>query len=132
MLELWLISQLLQDKSNDVFQHDGAPPHTNNEVTTFLHRRLPQQWIGRGGGGSTSWPLQSPDLTPFDFFLWGFVKNEVYDLPVTITLKDLEIRKRAVFAKVISLYCKMFHSKLNIVLMCSGQQMEIILNLYTV
>jgi hypothetical protein len=43
--------QLLQDKPNVVFQHDGPPPHIHNEVTTFLNRLLPKRGIGRGGGG---------------------------------------------------------------------------------
>jgi hypothetical protein len=43
-----------------------------------------------GQGGSTYWPLQSPDLTPFDFFLWGFVKDEVHVLPMPITLNNLK------------------------------------------
>jgi len=43
MLESWLMSQLLQDKPNVVFQCDGAPPHIHNEVTTFLNRQLPEQ-----------------------------------------------------------------------------------------
>jgi len=43
------MTQLLQDESNVVFQHDGAPPHIHNEVTTFLNRQLSERWIGRGG-----------------------------------------------------------------------------------
>jgi hypothetical protein len=39
MLELWLMFQILEDKSN-VFQHDGAPPHIHSEVKTFLNRQL--------------------------------------------------------------------------------------------
>ncbi|CAD0200597.1 unnamed protein product [Chrysodeixis includens] len=35
-----------------------------------------QQWIGRFG--PVRWPPRSPDLTPMDFFLWGFVKGEVH------------------------------------------------------
>ncbi|MDA5927441.1 hypothetical protein M9999_15270, partial [Listeria monocytogenes] len=26
-----------------------------------------------------SWPPRSPDLTPMDFFLWGYLKAKVYD-----------------------------------------------------
>ena len=33
-------------------------------------------WIGRGG--PTSWPPRSPDVTPLDFFLWGYVKTKVF------------------------------------------------------
>jgi hypothetical protein len=28
--------------------------------------------------GPISWPLRSPDLTPVDFFMWGYVKDIVY------------------------------------------------------
>jgi hypothetical protein len=48
MLELWLMPQLLEDKPNAVFQHDGEPPHIHSEVTTFLNRQLPERWIDRG------------------------------------------------------------------------------------
>jgi hypothetical protein len=88
MLELWLMPQLLEDKPNVVFQHDRAPLHIHNEVITFLNRQLPQQWIGQEG--STSWPLQSPDLTPLNFLLWGFVKEEVYVPPMPITLNNFK------------------------------------------
>ena len=37
-------------------------------------------WIGRGG--PTAWPARSPDITPRDFFLWGYVKDRVYKTPV--------------------------------------------------
>ena len=28
-------------------------------------------------GGTTAWPPRSPDLTPLDFFVWGFIKGVV-------------------------------------------------------
>ena len=33
-------------------------------------------WIGRDG--PIPWPPRSPDITPLDFFLWGYVKDIVY------------------------------------------------------
>jgi hypothetical protein len=42
---------------------------------------------------------QSPDLTSLDFFLWGFVKDEVYLPPVTITLDNFEDRIWTMTAK---------------------------------
>jgi hypothetical protein len=97
MLELWLIPQLLQDKPNVVFQLDGVPPHHHNEVKIFLYRQLPERWSGRGG--STSWTPRSPYLTPLEFFLWGFVKDEVYVPPMPITLNNLKDRIRTRIAK---------------------------------
>jgi hypothetical protein len=56
-------------------QHAGAPPHYDREVTTYLNRKFRGRWIGRGG--SVTWPPRSPDLSPLDFFVWGFFKSEV-------------------------------------------------------
>lgn len=61
--------------SNLIFQHDGAPAHFARPVREYLNGRY-AEWIGRGG--PIPWPARSPDLTPLDFFLWGFVKNYVY------------------------------------------------------
>jgi len=35
------------------------------------------------------WPPRSPDLTPYDFFLWGFVKDTVFVPPLPAKLQDL-------------------------------------------
>jgi hypothetical protein len=53
--------------------------------------RLPQRWIGHAAAGDqelTRWPPRSPDLTPCDFFLWGFIKDRVFVLPLPATLVD--------------------------------------------
>ena len=42
------------------------------------------------------WPPRSPDLTPCDFFLWGFVKDTVFVPP----LQDLRNRITAAVALV--------------------------------
>jgi hypothetical protein len=36
-------------------------------------------------------PHTSPDITPLDFFLWGYVKDIVYKTPVT-SLDELKLR----------------------------------------
>jgi hypothetical protein len=41
--------------------------------------------------GPTVWPPRSPDLTPLDFFAWGFVKDVVYRRKVR-DLADLRQR----------------------------------------
>ena len=39
------------------------------------------------------WPARSPDLTPCDFFLWGYVKEEVYKTnPQTLDQLETTIR----------------------------------------
>jgi hypothetical protein len=58
------------------FQHDGAPPHYTRLVMQHLSRTFLNRWIGRGS--TINWPPRSPDRTPFDFCLWGWMKSEVY------------------------------------------------------
>ena len=58
------------------FQHDGAPSHYSRHVVQHLNDTFPNMWIGRGS--TVNWPPRSPDLTPLDFCLWGWMKSEVY------------------------------------------------------
>ena len=43
----------------------------------------------KGDNQLLPWPPRSPDLTPGDFFLWGFVKDSVYVPPLPMSLKEL-------------------------------------------
>ena len=58
------------------FQQDGAPAHYSLKVREWLDKKFPNRWIGRRG--PIEWPARSPDLTPPDFFLWGYLKNIIY------------------------------------------------------
>jgi hypothetical protein len=72
--------------------------HTNHRIVRqFLNEAFPNRWIGRGE--AISWPARSPNLTPLDFFLWGFVKEKVYRLRST-TAEDMKLRKRDAFRLV--------------------------------
>lgn len=62
------------------FQQDGAGPHNARNVRQYLDERFPDSWIGTNG--PVRWPPRSPCLNPLDYFLWGFMKNKVYDRPV--------------------------------------------------
>lgn len=68
-------------RRNMWFQHDGAPAHFSHSVREYLDRTYPDRWIGRGG--PVRWPPRSPDLTPLDFYLWGYMKSMIYEIPVT-------------------------------------------------
>jgi hypothetical protein len=59
-----------------VFQHDTAPAHFSRLMTHHLNLTFPERWIGHGG--HVRWSPRSPDLTPLDFCLWGWMKSEVY------------------------------------------------------
>lgn len=58
------------------FQQDGAPPHTTQLVRDYLNHVFPRRWIGRRG--SVEWPARSPDMTPLDYFLWGYTRSQIY------------------------------------------------------
>ena len=61
----------------------------------WLDARFPGRCLGRRG--PHEWPSKSPDLTPCDFLLWGWAKEEVY-LSKPKTLEELEDRIRGVMS----------------------------------
>jgi hypothetical protein len=72
-----------------IFQQDGAPAHWYGKVRQLLHNMFPNRWVGRDG--PIRWAPRSPDLTPLDFFLWGYLKDNVYKT----SMKDLnELKAR--------------------------------------
>lgn len=93
-----LLQNVQQDlRENMWYQHDGAPAHFALIVQEYLNNWKTDKWIGRGG--SITWPPRSPDLTPIDFFLWGHVKQEVYQTPPT-TPDNMKDRIRQCFARI--------------------------------
>ncbi|GBO25676.1 hypothetical protein AVEN_51882-1 [Araneus ventricosus] len=57
------------------FQHDGAAAHKTSSVKQYLVEEFGEQISGCGGFQAR--PPLSPDLTPIDFFLWGYLKQQV-------------------------------------------------------
>jgi len=56
------------------FQQDGAPAHNAIiAIRRHLDQIFPNRWIGTFG--VILWPARSPDLTPLDLFLWGYLKT---------------------------------------------------------
>jgi hypothetical protein len=71
-----------------IFQQDGAPAHSTKAITGFLNETFPNSWIGRYG--PYNWPARSPDLSPLDFYLWGFLGQKVYNFPKPTSLEELK------------------------------------------
>ena len=106
MLQHFFIPQLQQDNSMDiVFRQDVAPPHWATVVRDYLDDTFDGNWCGRSG--PIMLPPNSPDHTPPDFFLWGFVKNDVYSQRPT----DIAISKKrfAQLFKKLHLKCYITH-----------------------
>ncbi|GFV22338.1 putative DD41D transposase [Trichonephila clavipes] len=65
------------------FQQDGATCHTALATIDLLKDTFGDRLISRFR--PVNWPPRSCDLTPLDYFLWGYVKSLVYaDNPQTL------------------------------------------------
>jgi len=40
--------------------------------------------------GDITWPARSPDLAACDFFLWGYLKSQVFKAPAPHTVQELK------------------------------------------
>jgi hypothetical protein len=49
-----------------------------------------------------AWPPPSPDATPCDFFLWGYVKDQVYVSPLPASIPELKVRIRTAIETITS------------------------------
>lgn len=63
------------------------------ECTCPLDEKLPDRRVGRNGPILS--PPRSPDTTPLDFFLWGYIKDRVY---VTLVLDINTLKRRIIEA----------------------------------
>ena len=74
-----------------LFQQDGATCHTARETMDLLRSlRFGEQFISRLG--PVDWPPRSCDITPMDFYLWGYVKSKCFvDKPATIEALEANI-----------------------------------------
>ncbi|GFW04149.1 transposable element Tc3 transposase [Trichonephila clavipes] len=74
------------------FQQDGATCHTARATIHLLKDTFGPLLISRFG--PVNWPPRSCDLTPLDYFLWGYVKSLVYaDKPQTLDHLEDNIRR---------------------------------------
>ncbi|GFW92456.1 putative LOC100569746 [Trichonephila clavipes] len=74
------------------FQQDGATCHTARATIDLLKDTFGDRLISRFG--LVNWPPRSCDLTPLDYFLWGYVKSLVYaDKPQTLDHLEDNIRR---------------------------------------
>ncbi|GFU63948.1 hypothetical protein TNCV_1939731 [Trichonephila clavipes] len=74
------------------FQQDGATCHTARATIDLLKDTFGDRLISRFR--PVNWPPRSCDLTPLDYFLWGYVKSLVYaDKPQTLDHLEDNIRR---------------------------------------
>ncbi|GFV63903.1 putative transposable element [Trichonephila clavipes] len=74
------------------FQQDGATCHTARATIDLLKDTFGDRLISCFE--PVNWPPRSRDLTPLDYFLWGYVKSLVYaDKPQTLDHLEDNIRR---------------------------------------
>ncbi|GFX17574.1 putative DD41D transposase [Trichonephila clavipes] len=74
------------------FQQDGATCPTARATIDLLKDTFGDRLISCFG--PVNWPLRSCDLTPLNYFLWGYVKSLVYaDKPQTLDHLEDNIRR---------------------------------------
>jgi hypothetical protein len=81
-----MLENFLQPKLDDFFdehgaesvwfQQDNATAHTSRCSLGTLRQMFPGHVVSLRG--DIGWSPLSPDLTPCDFFLWGYPKAQVY------------------------------------------------------
>jgi len=89
-----------EELSIGYFQQDGATSHTSLASMAEI-----QSFFGDRVISKTLWPHRSPDLTPPDYFLWGYLKGRVYqNKPQTIDALKANITEefQAVTADVLA------------------------------
>ncbi|GFX48412.1 uncharacterized protein TNCV_4614081 [Trichonephila clavipes] len=115
--------------SNVTFMQDGATSHTANPVKAFLIQTFGEDRI-ISRRRRYPWLPRSTDLTPVDFWLWGYLKSHVY-LSDPSSLSEL---KDAIRREISSIHPDMLQSavagfvtRLECLLPCGGGHVEHIL-----
>ena len=73
---------------DQIFQQDGATCHTGKGNLEYLQEHFHGRLISRFA--YHTYPPRSPDLTPCDAFLWGFMKENCFRDPVPASIDELK------------------------------------------
>ncbi|GFV76148.1 uncharacterized protein TNCV_4672371 [Trichonephila clavipes] len=93
MITIFFIPELNNHDVQELwFQQDGGTCHTARATIDLLKDTFGDRLISRFG--PVNGPPRSCDLTPLDYFLWGYVKSLVYaDKPQTLDHLEDHIRR---------------------------------------
>uniref|UniRef100_A0A914CWJ9 Transposase n=1 Tax=Acrobeloides nanus TaxID=290746 RepID=A0A914CWJ9_9BILA len=104
---------------------DEAPPHWHRDVRQWLNN-FEGRWMERGSQNLPRAPY-SPDLTPCDFFLWGYVKSKVYRTK-QVDLEELKGRIQQAFdempQKMIDRAMESYRRRLERCIQVNGKSVE--------
>lgn len=124
MLQDWFWPKHLRTDSYKkyYFQQDGATPHTANLVQNWMREKMGKKFMDK-----SKWPPRSPDLNPCDYFLWGYLKQEVYN-PLPKNLEELKVNIERETQKIpknmLNSTFLNFEKRLNLVINAKGGHIE--------
>ncbi|GBM10703.1 hypothetical protein AVEN_99-1 [Araneus ventricosus] len=97
MLRNFVIPQLQKRRclQDIIFKQDVAPPHIDRRVKQLLRQHFTDAGMISRHFPTTLHP-HSPDITPCDFWLWGFLKDNIYRKR-PVALPDLRNSIRRMF-----------------------------------
>jgi hypothetical protein len=72
------------------FQQDGATSHTARDSMAAVGNLFPNHVISRYW--DITWPARSPDLSACNFFLWRYLKSQVFKAPAPHIVQELKHR----------------------------------------
>jgi hypothetical protein len=104
------------------FQQDGAPAHTSRMSMNHLSLYFGERVISKG-----LWPPRSPDLSPPDFFLWGYLKSKVYENnPRTLNdLKEnIKIEVNNISPPLLNKVCHSLENRTNMCIFSNGMHFQ--------
>ena len=97
MLQNWLMELLFDGEQADFILTGWGTISLESHycIRQYLNVTLHSRWIRRAGNNDCvllHWAPRSPDLTPYEFFFWGYVKGLVYVPPLPTSVDDLKTR----------------------------------------
>ena len=113
------------DLSQIWFQQDGATCHTAGATLRWLQSVFNDRLISKKC--DVEWGPRSPDMNPLDFFLWGFLKDRVYEgNPETLDQLKRNITRevRAISPAIRERVTNNFKKRLDACLKAKGRHME--------
>ena len=124
MLQDWFWPKHLRTDSYKkyYFQQDGATPHTANMVQNWMREKMGKKFMDK-----SKWPPRSPDLYPCDYFLWGYLKQKVYN-PLPKNLEELKVNiereTQKISKNMLNSTFLNFEKRLNLVINAKGGHIE--------
>ncbi|GFX20723.1 uncharacterized protein TNCV_77801 [Trichonephila clavipes] len=109
-----------------IFMQDGAPPHIARRVKDLLRRSFGDDRV-LSRHFHHAWPPRSPDLSPCDYWLWGYLKSEVYrDRPTSLGMLKDNIRLQCLTITPDMLYSAVHNiiTRLQLLLRNDGEHIE--------